>query len=442
MHLAAYSSLETTAIECTRMGLRGAILTLSIVLLASWMWINDRQPQPYMDELFHIPQAARFCAKSPEYSQDITTPPMIYIIAAALSPAFGCSTPLLRLYSSIAAVLSLPLLDSLTRSLANCPPNYSWRIALIIASHPPLLFYSSFFYTDSFSLCSLLFTFYLSLSSASNSHVLPALAGLFSASIRQTNAIWHAFFAFLALVHNSHRSLYHLATAVAAPHAVAGILYALLFALNGFKVPLGDQARHSVVFHGIQLNIFAVYRLVFAFPAFLLVYSSPILLSLSRLRRLQALLFTALVSFILIFQTGDFVHPFILADNRHFMFYIYRKLFRRGPAFRYALLPLYTVAHLLPIATRFDLFALAPILITLLPSPLIEPRYFIPPFVISMLLYLSRNYKRISISITLLSCAFNLTVYFGLVFIFAEMPFERPTDPHMPNDLSPGRFML
>jgi len=319
------------------MGLRGAILTLSIVLLASWMWINDRQPQPYMDELFHIPQAARFCAKSPEYSQDITTPPMIYIIAAALSPAFGCSTPLLRLYSSIAAVLSLPLLDSLTRSLANCPPNYSWRIALIIASHPPLLFYSSFFYTDSFSLCSLLFTFYLSLSSASNSHVLPALAGLFSASIRQTNAIWHAFFAFLALVHNSHRSLYHLATAVAAPHAVAGILYALLFALNGFKVPLGDQARH---------------------------------LSLSRLRRLQALLFTALVSFILIFQTGDFVHPFILADNRHFMFYIYRKLFRRGPAFRYALLPLYTVAHLLPIATRFDLFALAPILITLLPSPL------------------------------------------------------------------------
>jgi alpha-1,2-glucosyltransferase len=38
-----------------------------------------------------------------------------------------------------------------------------------------------------------------------------------------------------------------------------------------------------------------------------------------------------------------YVHPFLLADNRHFSFYLFKNVIRRGSR-KYALLPLYALA--------------------------------------------------------------------------------------------------
>lgn len=41
------------------------------------------------------------------------------------------------------------------------------------------------------------------------------------------------------------------------------------------------------------------------------------------------------------------IHPFTLADNRHYMFYIFRYTIRRGSWIRYGLVPVYTASRLL-----------------------------------------------------------------------------------------------
>jgi alpha-1,2-glucosyltransferase len=41
------------------------------------------------------------------------------------------------------------------------------------------------------------------------------------------------------------------------------------------------------------------------------------------------------------FRLHSIEHPFLLADNRHYFFYVWRKVFKRFPAARYALTPGY-----------------------------------------------------------------------------------------------------
>ena len=41
---------------------------------------------------------------------------------------------------------------------------------------------------------------------------------------------------------------------------------------------------------------------------------------------------------------GTVTHPFLLADNRHYTFYVWKNLMLPYPMFRYALLPLYGLA--------------------------------------------------------------------------------------------------
>ena len=99
------------------------------------------------------------------------------------------------------------------------------------------------------------------------------------------------------------------------------------------------------------------------------------------------------------------VHPFTLADNRHYVFYVFRLLLWR-PWIRYAVVPLYFVSAWLVLGalggvsaleecgdsgrlgpphlprTSFVLLWLATTFMSLVTVPLVEPRYFIVPWLI------------------------------------------------------------
>lgn len=174
----------------------------------------------------------------------------------------------------------------------------------------------------------------------------------------------------------------------------------------------------------------------------------------------------------MIVATGDHVHPFTLADNRHFVFYVYRKWLLRAPWRRLALLPLYVWGAIGPVlelemrrrgdegvegrvrdegeAMRTfyvgeyvsDALLVLCAAASLVPSPLLEPRYFV---VASTLWSVRRMARRAADFPAWGMCgvaAALAVVNVGLVYVFAEMPFERPVDAHMPTDLSPGRFMF
>ena len=128
---------------------------------------------------------------------------------------------------------------------------------------------------------------------------------------------------------------------------------------------------------------------------------------------------------LLIIKYNTIIHPFTLADNRHYMFYVFRYTILRHPLIRYLLAPIYlTCAYLVYLTlsgpwqpssmsilqtkivngklekqsnhveieskdegaegptTSFLLILLATTVLSLITAPLVEPRYFIIPWVI------------------------------------------------------------
>lgn len=107
-------------------------------------------------------------------------------------------------------------------------------------------------------------------------------------------------------------------------------------------------------------------------------------------------------------------HPFLLSDNRHYSFYVWKNIYRRHPLARYALIPGYigaswvllqalgmflattstisfivgltfylpSTAKTLPLLNL--LIYITAVGLNLVPSPLLEFRYFIIPFLMYM----------------------------------------------------------
>lgn len=127
-------------------------------------------------------------------------------------------------------------------------------------------------------------------------------------------------------------------------------------------------------------------------------------------------------------------HPFLLSDNRHYTFYVYRRILNVHPIARYALSPFY----LLSIRLLWDrlsssstltllpsLFYILSLSLTLIPSPLIEPRYFIVPWVILRLhLRIEGATSRERRTRLALEAASYLAVNAVTVGVFVCKPFE------------------
>ena len=93
------------------------------------------------------------------------------------------------------------------------------------------------------------------------------------------------------------------------------------------------------------------------------------------------------VSYCILPIYSSIAHPFLLADNRHFTFYIWRHVLRHEPI-RLGICPLYCICVMLLQRTlahkpiMWQIIYLVALSLTLIPSPLIEFRYFIIPYFI------------------------------------------------------------
>jgi alpha-1,2-glucosyltransferase len=125
-------------------------------------------------------------------------------------------------------------------------------------------------------------------------------------------------------------------------------------------------------------------------------------------------------------------HPFLLADNRHYPFYVWRKIYKRHWTIRYALTPVYVLAfsvikHALARDGQLRLFqSLAFGLVTsltLIPSPLIEPRYFIVPYVL-LRLHLRPSSKKVAFEL-----GWYALINATTLCAFLYKPFKWPSEP-------------
>lgn len=111
-----------------------------------------------------------------------------------------------------------------------------------------------------------------------------------------------------------------------------------------FGVP-GDKSNHEMSFHAAQLLYFT-FSIASGFSTSLLLpdnlYQFWCFISKQCLKRSKIIQMTSLLAAVLtIIAYCSPVHPFLLADNRHYTFYIWRKFFRRYSMAKFAPLAMY-----------------------------------------------------------------------------------------------------
>jgi len=384
----------------------------------------------------------------------ITTPPGLYLVPSLLHQAlpgwFRCSTNHLR-WMNAALLSTLPLLISQVLShFRTTPypprPGVKPRVrflipedeiileAIIISSFPITYFSGFLFYTDLGSLFAVIASYHQSLV---RHHVLAALLGLWSCLFRQTNIVWVAFIAGSALINHlrqiastapsqatnqpkkTHRpaqpydlalmsaslldlpraihslvfeSLANLSSVlpVVLPYAGVVLCFVIFVIWNG-GIVLGDKSNHVAALHIPQLYYFASFSAIFL---------APVLFDSVLIRRTLKSLFGSFRSFVIscsLFVTivwtireYTYEHPFLLSDNRHYTFYVWRRFFKFHRLAKYLFTPGYMICIKMlweRIARSFTMnllittFYMVALGLTLIPSPLLEPRYFLVPYV-------------------------------------------------------------
>jgi len=160
-------------------------------------------------------------------------------------------------------------------------------------------------------------------------------------------------------------------------------------------IVLGDKSNHVPVAHIPQLYYFIASTTFFGWPV--LISTPDGILGLTRGvwscmfgNRIRTSI-TLILWFIMGLTVKLFTihHPFLLSDNRHYVFYIWRRVYMVHPVMPYALVPVYVGcawAWWLRVGRDQTLLQslLLPLFVipTLLPTPLLEPRYFLIPYIL------------------------------------------------------------
>ncbi|KAI0798829.1 DIE2/ALG10 family-domain-containing protein [Xylaria sp. FL0064] len=421
--------------------LRGSLLGISITLsfvtplALSWLLaVTKHLSEPYLDEVFHIPQTQVYCQGGYfEWDDKITTPPGLYISTIIFNKLLRlpCSFYNLRSFNvvvvSCISVLVLVCRAHLTQ--LSKKPGIERQVtvrdivtAINISLFPVLFFFSGLYYTDPSSTLIVLLAYANHLTRVGTKQ--PSLLndvyylalGIITLAFRQTNIFWvvvymgglevvHAiktlnhepvetptfqtvseqmrFYAWrysvgdihdvsLSLAQPTDIILCVLSIGIAAacnlpivlrrflwPHGVVLAAFVTFVIWNG-GVVLGDKSNHVATLHLAQLLYIWPFFTFFSAPLFIpyllnsVISSYQKLTSQVRQKSIQGLssinlAVAVLVSCgtlavsLLIVRFNTIIHPFMLADNRHYVFYVFRYSILRAWWIRYALAPVYVL---------------------------------------------------------------------------------------------------
>lgn len=183
---------------------------------------------------------------------------------------------------------------------------------------------------------------------------------------------------------------------------------------------------------------------MYYFASFSVAFLAPVSFNFSLIRRCLRSPFKSPVSFLksvclclVIMGTiykFTYEHPFLLSDNRHYAFYVWRRVFKFHKSVKYLLTPGYLVCIRIIferlarsyttnlLTTTFYVVGLS---LTLIPSPLIEPRYFLVPYVLLRLHVrpVVDETKNWSTRVLLEGCLYGIVNLFVLV-VFLFRPFK------------------
>ncbi|CCH59559.1 hypothetical protein TBLA_0B07410 [Henningerozyma blattae CBS 6284] len=404
-------------------------ILLLIYFLITFKIINTQVvPFDFIDEKFHVNQTIEYI-KGNWFNWDpkITTPPGLYIMGwlnwKFFHYIFNWSTRcILRMTNLLGGAVILPLI--VLRPLFFHNAIGFWPINLMI--FPLLSMYYYLYYTDVWSSILILESLTLMLTRPVGKYSIWAssIVGGLSCCFRQTNIIWNAYIMVVGLeretmmkkgFNQSHLNNYIKVLInsieefprIVLPFFINFALFLIFIIWNG-SITLGDKANHVAGLHLVQ---------IFYCIMFIMIFSIPIWISRRFLENylIRCLLkpfrtFFEIIGIMLVIRYFTVIHPFLLADNRHYTFYLFKRIINNpykiikygfmSGVYHFSTFVYYEVlrpcellsSSLQPLVvedikemplqlTHVSWSALILCtLATVVPSPLFEPRYYILPY--------------------------------------------------------------
>lgn len=206
---------------------------------------------------------------------------------------------------------------------------------------------------------------------------------------------------------------------------------AFVIANNG--VVVGDRTAHTVMIHPTQVLYFCAFSLVFSAP-YSISRIEPFLMTCKKHWLVMPVMAAVCVSVV---KSYTLAHQYLLADNRHYTFYIWRKIIVRADWTPLALTPIYLYGGFcilytlrraeLPYKLAYPLCILA----NLVPQYLLEFRYFVIPFIFYRLQVRPQTWWKLWAEFSMFAVVNAVTFY---LFLFKPFHWD-----HEPNQIQ--RFM-
>ncbi|KAJ6633375.1 putative Dol-P-Glc:Glc(2)Man(9)GlcNAc(2)-PP-Dol alpha-1,2-glucosyltransferase [Pseudolycoriella hygida] len=377
-----------------------------------------------IDEEFHLRQGLHYCNGDFRiWDPKITTLPGLYIVSTLLFLPFNlCNAFMLRTTSLIASIINVWFIYEIRKFVTQRSKSKDWKLAFetfIISTLPPMYFFAHLYYTDIISITTVLG---LVLFNMRNEHNKSALFGFASVLMRQTNIVWVGM-AFgmtvidkfvsqtLPFVKDADKTskIDHVYTfkdiiAVAGFYLkrfylipkqfklLAFYLFGYLLVILAFivfvtwngSIVVGDKSAHEATLHLPQILYFSLFTFVFGI-SMLLTHLKRTITSACQKWYIVAV-GTIIIAVIIKFNT--IVHPYLLADNRHYTFYVWNKFYGKYALARYAVAPVYVMSLISLFHTMnnksagFKIVFSACTFAAIAFQQLIEVRYFIIPFLL------------------------------------------------------------
>ena len=334
----------------------------------------------------------------------------------------------------------------------------SFANAVVLSTFPLLYFFTFLYYTDQGSTFMVLLMYWFSLQ---ENHLTAALTGTVAVIFRQTNIIWVAFVAgnsllriiqhdlpsisiglpvFLTAAMQASLSKLRTIVSTALPYLCVAVAF-VYFVLKNNGIVVGDRSSHQACFNIPQLFYFIAFSMAFSFPQFISLAAIKtfrnIMMDAMKIKKWLLMTFLCIGLMTVIVLRLTYVHEYLLADNRHYTFYIWRRIFQRHWTVKYLAIPVYSYGAL-AIQRLFIkqnsgvwicLYAVAVCLVTV-PQKLLEFRYFIIPYLMFRLHTPIPPYLHLA-----LEMALYLVVNTVTIGLFLCKPF------YWENDKAMQRFM-
>eukprot|EP00794_Sanderia_malayensis_P005984 gene5984-6680_t len=362
------------------------VIFIGITIAVSKLF-NEIQPEPYMDEIFHVPQAQAYCSYNfSAWDNKITTLPALYITSLMLmhlrdfvlvGKYFNndelCSTMFLRFVNILLMLGNMWLLYELS---------YAIHFENLQKSSPDK--------TEDANIKRGKKRKKIQEHQSRKETIQKAGVSILRRIENDLPLLSDGPFKFLSAMFNVIISHFNAVLTCAFPYICACVGF-IVFVVKNNGIVVGDRSSHQACLNIPQMFYFLGFTMVMSFPTFL--SPSAIKTALTKARKLATdPRKITIFLFIVIITAGSihkltYIHKYLLADNRHFTFYIWRRIYDRHWTVKYIAIPAYVYAacimHCKLRTLRSDVWLIiyaTAVCLVLIPQKLLELRYFIIPY--------------------------------------------------------------